>query len=762
MTLSERITHWLFRFRIVALVLFAALIVGLSSGIPRLEFSSDSRGFFGHNNTEFADVLQIEETYTVSNTLLLMVVPPPGRAFAPDTLKILQQMTDDAWQMPYALRIDSAINHMHSYAQGDDILVEPMLDEDAEITPEAAERFRELAMASGTLRNTLLSENGDAYGITIRVILPKEEGKPAARKEVEQFLKQLRDDWQAAYPGWQVRIAGGLLGNTLLAQVAVEDILYLVPLALMAVVVLFIVALGSFAAVAASVVVLVCATLATFGFAGWANVALTAGTAIGPLAVMVLVSTSCVHIVLGTIRAAEAGQEGDPFRHAITQNLAPVTVSHLTTAFGFLCLNFAPSPPLAQMGNIVAFGLMVGHVSVFVVLPNVLHAAYPRRASRLMVSGQDMRRFAQWVLGKSRIWLMLFPVTGGLAVLGVLRLDYDDNVIRYFDQRYELRQDAEAIQQRLTGLEAMQFNLQAEGGQSVFEPEFLKAVDRFALWLEAQPDVVAVSSLTRIIKDLNQSMNGDAEDAFAIAKTQPANAQLLMFYELSLPVGMDLNVMMDVDRTQTLLTATLRNPHSSAVRALAQNAETWLSENEPEIATRAAGMGIAFARISQRNNSQMLFGFVTVLGIVSFTLVLTLRSLRHGIISLVPNLVPALLAFGLWGWAIGDLNLGSTVVTTMTFGIVVDDTVHFLMHYLRERRRGLSVEAALEETFAVVGSSITLTSIALILGFGIMSASGFSINQHIGMLTATVIAFALLSDLLLLPALLRTFQGKSL
>ena len=219
---------------------------------------------------------------------------------------------------------------------------------------------------------------------------------------------------------------------------------------------------------------------------------------------------------------------------------------------------------------------------------------------------------------------------------------------------------------------------------------------------------------------------------------------------------------MDVDRTQTLLTATLRSPHSSVVRSLALDAELWLAKNEPQLGTRAAGMAIAFARISQRNNSQMLFGFVTVLGMVSLTLVLSLRSLRHGVISLVPNLVPALLAFGFWGWTMGDLNLGSTVVTTMTFGIVVDDTVHFLMHYLRERRRGLKIEAALEETFAVVGSSITLTSIALILGFGIMSVSGFSINQHIGMLTVAVIFFALLSDLLLLPALLKTFQGKTI
>jgi predicted RND superfamily exporter protein len=131
-----------------------------------------------------------------------------------------------------------------------------------------------------------------------------------------------------------------------------------------------------------------------------------------------------------------------------------------------------------------------------------------------------------------------------------------------------------------------------------------------------------------------------------------------------------------------------------------------------------------------------------------------------GVISLVPNLLPALLAFGFWGLADGSVNLGSTVVTTMTFGIVVDDTVHFLMHYLRCRRRALDVQAALEDTFAVVGSSIMLTSVALVLGFSIMAASGFSINQHIGVLTAVVIVFALLSDLLFLPALLKAFQGK--
>ncbi|MFK7835030.1 MAG: RND family transporter [Sulfitobacter sp.] len=759
MTGAERLTEVIFRYNRVAVVLFLALIVFLVAGIPRLQFSNDSRAFFGKQNKEFVSVLEIDATYTKSNSLLVMVIPPEGEAFAPQTLRNLRQMTEDAWQMPYALRVDIALNHMHSFSEGDEIIVEPMLDEFAEITPESAARFGELAMASDGMRNRLLSENGDAYAISIRMVIPK--GTPGARQEVETFLQELREGWRATYPGWEFRAAGGLLGNSLLGKVAVEDILYLVPLALLAVVILFILALGSITAVAAAVAVLTSATLATFGFAGWLGMSLTAGTAISPLAVMVLVSTSCVHIKLATIRAFEAGREADPFRYAIRENLAPVTVSHLTTAVGFLCLNFAPSPPLAAMGNIVAFGLLVGHVAVFVLLPALIARNPPRKAGKLMVTRENMRRFARWVLVRSRIWLVLFPAAGVLAVMGIMRIEYDDNVIRYFDDRYELRQDAEAIQERLTGLETMQFSFKAPTGTSVFDPEFLRSVDRFGSWLEMQPHVLSVSALTGIIKDLNKSMSGDDPDAYVIADTQPANAQLLIIYEFSLPAGTDLTGIMDVDRTQTLMTASVRARHSEEMRTLAENAERWLAENEPEIATPASGMGIAFARISERNNSQMIYGFLTVLALVSLTLVITLRSLRYGVISLVPNLVPALLAFGFWGHFIGDVNLGSTVVTTMTFGIVVDDTVHFLMHYLRCRRRDMDLQAALEETFAVVGSSITLTSVALVIGFGIMAASGFSINQHIGMLTAVVIGFALLSDLLFLPAMLKLFQGKT-
>lgn len=758
MTATERIVDLLLRWRRTLLVGLLALLALLAAGLPRLEVSADNQAFFGASNQEFVDLQRNDDTYTLSTILLVMIVPPEGTAFAPETLRTLQQMTDDAWQMPFALRVDTPVNHMHSYAEGDDLLVEPMLDEFAEVTPEAAARFRDLALASDDMRNRLLSADGDAYGMTIRVAMPA--GQPDARLDVERHLHQMLDGWRAAWPGWEIRATGGLLGNNLLARVAIEDITYLVPLALVAVTILIALALGSLVKVIAALAVLVSATVATYGFAGWSGVVLTAGTAISPLAVMVLVSTSCVHIALAWIRAAEKGGHPDPFRHALVANLAPVTVSHLTTAFGFLCLNFSPSPPLADMGNIVAFGLVFGHLAVFIVMPVCLANRQTRGAGRLMVTGPQMRALAGWVIARKRLWLTAFPVAVLLAVFGVIRIEYDDNVIRYFDHRYELRQDSEAIQDRLTGLESLQFSFRAPAGASVFDPDFLRRVDRFATWLESQPNIVAVSALTDIIKDLNQNISGGAPEAYAIADSQAANAQLLMFYELSLPVGMDLNVMMDVDRTQTLVTATVRADHSQTIRVAAQSAEDWLAENEPTLETRASGIAIAFARISERNNSQMLTGFLVVLVLVSATMMFTLRSIRFGVLSLVPNLIPAILAFGFWGIFLGDVNLGSTVVTTMTFGIVVDDTVHFLMHYLRCRRRGMEVQPALEDTFSVVGSAICLTSVALVTGFVIMAASGFAINQHIGLLTSVVIIFALLSDLLLLPALLALSRGN--
>ncbi|MDF0601875.1 MMPL family transporter [Psychromarinibacter sp. C21-152] len=754
MTASERIARLILRRNRLWLALLLAVLAGLAAGLPRLEVSSDNRAFFGRENEEYRQLLALDATYADSSGLLFLMVPPEGTAFEPAALEALRRFTDAAWQIPYVLRVDSAANQSVSRAEGDEIIVEPLLEE---VTPEAAARFEERLMGLEEAVGRLVAEDGSAYGMSVQVVLPEAEG---TTEEVVGHVRAMIEDWRADYPGWEFRVTGGMLGGLTLEQVALDDLLRLVPASAAIVLLLLVFLMRTLVGAAVTLAVVLSGTVATLGFAGWTGVVLTAGTAISPLSVTVLITASSIHVMLSWMRKREAAGPDAAAEEALAENLGAVTVTNLTTAFGFLCLNFSESPPLRDMGNIIAFGLMVGLAATFVMLPAGLRFDRREHAGRIPISAALMERLAGGILRRWRWWLWGFPLAVVVALTGIARIGYDDSIYRYFDDRYEFRRAADAITEKLSGLESMQFSFHAPEGANVFDPEFLRAIDRFSAWLEDQPEVVSVSSIAAILKRLNESMNGGDAAFRTIPDSREANAQLMMFYEFSLPVGMDLTSTIDVSRTQTRLIASLRVADSNETRALADAAEAWLAENEPLLDAPASGLSVAFARLSQRNNQQMLLGLGAVLILISGTMVVTLRSVKYGAISLAPNLVPAVLAFGLWGWTFRDVNLGSTVVTTMTFGIVVDDTVHFLMHYLRRKRAGLDAAAALRDTFSVVGAAIVITTLALMAGFAVMTLSGFVINQHIGALTVFVVGFAVLADLLFLPALLYAFRGK--
>ena len=142
-------------------------------------------------------------------------------------------------------------------------------------------------------------------------------------------------------------------------------------------------------------------------------------------------------------------------------------------------------------------------------------------------------------------------------------------------------------------------------------------------------------------------------------------------------------------------------------------------------------------------------------------MILALRSLTVGMISLVPNLLPIGAAFGLWGLFNGEIGLGLSLVAATTLGIIVDDTVHFLHKYQFARESGDEAEAAIHYAFISVGPALLLTSSVLIAGFLVLSFSVFKLNSDMGILTAVTLALALLFDFLLLPALLMLRAKKT-
>ena len=262
--------------------------------------------------------------------------------------------------------------------------------------------------------------------------------------------------------------------------------------------------------------------------------------------------------------------------------------------------------------------------------------------------------------------------------------------------------------------------------------------------------------ITDTFRQLNQSMHGDDPTAYRIPESQDLAAQYLLLYELSLPQGLNLNNQIDRSRSATRVSISAETLDTQEVLELNARAEAWLKENAAHVAdVNSTGPAALFAYIGQRNIRAMLVGTLVVLLAISAILLFALRSLRLGLISIIPNLVPAALGFGVWGLTVGQVGLSLSVVVAMTVGIVVDDTVHFLSKYRRARREyGQDTEAAVHHAFDTAGRALFTTTVVLVAGFMIFVFSPFVPTAQVGVLTAMIIGFAFIADLTLLPALL--------
>ena len=280
--------------------------------------------------------------------------------------------------------------------------------------------------------------------------------------------------------------------------------------------------------------------------------------------------------------------------------------------------------------------------------------------------------------------------------------------------------------------------------------------------MRSQPEISSVRGYTDILKRLNQNMNGDDTSFYRIPDTNIEAAQYLFLYELSLAYGLDLTDQINIDKSGLRISANVPNTTSSSFLELDNRIQNWMKENSPELTTAATGQSVVYNKISSRDAPAMLQGTGYALIGISFIILLVLRNIKYGLISLIPNLLPAVMAFGFWGYSVGAVTLAVSIVVAMTLGIVVDDSVHFMLKYAKARKKGLTPEDSVRDAFKNVGMALTITSIGLVIGFSILAQSGFAVNKDMALLTAITIGFALFVDYLLLPPILMAVDNFKL
>ena len=747
--------EWLVRWRYLILVASLVAVAAAAGGLRFIGFKTDYRAFFSDDNPQLQAFEQLQNTYTKSDNVLFVLAPRDGKVFSNETLASIEHLTDAAWQMPYSIRIDSLSNYQHTEADGDDLIVADLVPDSTRLDAAALQRIHDIAVHEPLLVNRLISKNGTVTGINVTIQLP-DQGSGKEVPEITAFARNLAEEIRAGNPNLDVYLTGMVIMNNSFPEVSIHDQQTLVPLMFAVVILTLVLLLRSFTATIGTFLVIAFSIVTAMGLTGWMGIALTPPSASSPTIILTLAVADCVHVLVSFLHAMRRGMDKtSAMVDSLRINLQPIFLTSLTTVIGFMSMNFSDAPPFRDLGNIVAMGVTAAFVFSVTFLPALILVLPVRVKPSVSEHTQRVDRFAEFVITRRRL---LFWGTGAVIIALIAfipRNELNDEFIKYFDTSVPFRVDTEFATTNLTGLYTIEYSLGIGEAGGISEPEFLNDVERFADWYREQPNVLHVNTLTDIMRRLNKNMHADDPDWYRLPDERELAAQYLLLYEMSLPYGLDLNNQIDIDKSATRLVVSMESVSSNELLAAERRAQEWLQEHTPHLKTDGASPSVMFAYIGQRNIRSMLTGTSIALVLISLVLIFALRSLKIGLVSLIPNLAPAAMGFGLWGMLYGQIGLGLSVVMGMTLGIVVDDTVHCLSKYLRARReQGLSSQDAVRYAFHTVGIALLVTTLVLVAGFMVLTQSAFKLNADMGLLTAITIAIALVVDFIFLPPLL--------
>ena len=699
--------------------------------------------------------------YTKNDNVMFVLAPKDGNAFSKETLEAIKILTEKAWQTPYSIRVDSLANFQNTEAEGDDLLVRDLIDEEIELTDDNRKKIKRVALSEPMLLNRLVSDRTHVTGINVTVQLPGE--KMSEVPEIVAFSRNLAAEIEAQYPQIDIYLSGMVFMNNAFAEASQSDMKGLVLISFALMLITLGLMIRGFSGTFATLVVIIGSIMTAMGLGGYLGFPITPPSASTPTIVLTMAIANCVHILVTMLHEMRMGREKKAaIVESLRINMQPVFLASVTTALGFLSMNFSDVPPFQHLGNMVAIGVVASFFLSVTLLPALMSVLPVRVRPVENDESHLMHRVGDFVVKQRHKLIWGMTIVAIALIASIPRNEMNDVFVHYFDETVPFRTDADFMTENLTGLYIIDYSLDSGEPGGISNPEYLKDVNAFADWYREQPETMHVNTITDIMKRLNKNMHGDEQSWYKLPDERNLAAQYLLLYEMSLPYGLDLNNQINVEKSATRFTVTLQTMSTNELLALDKRASDWLENNTTHLSGKeGSGVSMMFAHIGKRNIISMLIGTTLALIGISLILIFALRSVKIGLLSLIPNLIPAAMGFGLWGLLVGEVGLSLSIVAGMTLGIVVDDTVHFLSKYLRARReKGLNAEEAVRYAFRNVGMALLTTSMVLVIGFMVLSLSSFELNAGMGLLTAIVITFALLADFLLLPPILMLFDKK--
>ena len=726
-----------------AVLLMWMLVAGVATiGVLRLQIETSTDSVLDRSGEPWRFYQTSQDRFGGDEILALVI--EGKEAFDPTILSKLLELTEALEPLAGVRRVDSLATVPLVHVTSDGVVsLDPALEDGVPADAAAFRRFQSLVLADRLAPRTLVSK--DHRAVAVNVVLEKspEVHYESVFSEIDERLKY-EQAWVSGVPVFRTEAD---------ARTATE-LSFFVPLTVVLVGTLLFVLFGSIQAVVIPLAVSGLSTWAMLGVMGALGVPLTISTVILPSILLALGSAYSMHELTVAVDCHSFPELQD----SLESVALPIALSGLTTAVGFVAVSLVRINVVRDVGTFGAIGVLVVSAASLTATPAALRIwPIPSRRSALQrwLSGPAASSLVGLVASRWRAVIVFWIVATAIVMAGLARLEVETDAVEWFLRGDPIRVSYEAIRARLSGISPMNVVIEAREGESVAEPEVVAALSDLTAYLESLPEVGKALSMADPLGQIHRDFAGDPDEPL------PRDLELIEQYLLILESSEYMRDFVSTDRRFANVPLRANDNGSDALLAVAEKADVWWKDHGPNNYTaRTTGIMYEFARAENEITMGQLRGLAFALLVIAVILLMIFRSIKLAMVALVPNALPVAMAFGAMGVLGIALDAGTVLVGNLALGIAIDDTIHTVTGYYRQRSRNGSPKAALERTFERVLPPVVFTTLTIGVGFAVFGFSTLVFTRNLGLVTSGIMVICLLADILLLPALLLATSGS--
>lgn len=792
----ERLSDTIFDHRYKTLFIMILFVGMIGSQIPKITIDTSTEGFLHKSDQSLIDYEKFRDQFGREQMLVIALNPPDvfNKTFLEKLEKLHKDLEKNA---PYLEDITSLINARNTRGEEDELIVEDLFENWPE-TAEEMEAIKQRVYENPMYQNMLISEDRSFTTIAIQTQaysqkgnkedtlgefdegfdtdmmdedIPPSGGDPKkiylTDEENGEFVKAVEEIiTRHNFPDTKIYMAGLPAVTHFLKRTMLGDMRKFMAIAVLTIGFFLLVLFRRLSAPLMALFVVILSLFSTVGFMAFCGAALKLPTQILPSFILAVGVGDSVHILVIFFRRFDkTGKRKEAISYALGHSGLAVLMTSLTTASGLFSFSTAAVAPIADLGMFAAAGVILALIYTVILLPALL-SIVPLKPKKHIINRPDTKqttldRMLDFIGGISiKYPWQVISISGAIivvAVFGLVRIEFSHNPVKWFPKDNPIRVANEKIDDVLKGSTSLEVIIDTKTENGLYDPAILNKLEKSAAYMEEEfvSNTVPVGkawSLATVLKEINQALHANDKDFYSIPQDKNLVAQEFLLFENS--GSDDLEDFTDSQFSKARFTIKVPFIDAISFTGFIDEVDTYFKQAYPEAEVKSTGMVAILVRVITASIISLRISYMYALSIITILMIVLIGRIRIGLLSMIPNITPILIMLGIMGWMDIPMDLFSMMIGSISIGLAVDDTIHFMHNFRRYFEESNDAGGAVLQTLHSTGRAMLVTTCVLSIGFFTFMFATMGNLFNFGMLTGITITMALLSDYFIAPSLM--------